>query len=315
MLRRCIFVLLVIAFAFTAFYGCGPNNKVRLRQALANAKQNQTPYAEFRLSDISARQITSEEKLAQYSDKLVVFSASYMGRAPTHYDDGEYTVHLVSEFQDSPNFQVKFLEDSQSPLYGESWRQFAPACTMTGCISRPMTIWAIIQYTSPPSFWAKLGTGIGKAALSGAVSGTQQGLAKRGYSIKPGGTLDTIKAAADAPAGEENGVIEFYAQKFEFKQSTASVATPSIDGVAAYISRGDAFLGRNQTSQAVQEYLDGWGIDPEYSAPIFGLAEAYWLIGNKGRALHYYKLFLTSSDPNKEKWRVDKSLKILQDFN
>ena len=341
MRERTVLVLLVVVVLFVNLNGCGPNNKVRLQQALANAKQKQTPYAQFRLSDISARNITSEEKLAAYSDKLVAFTAVYLGRPPANYADGEYTVHLISEVMGSPMREVRFLEDAKSPLYGESWRQY---------IGKPMTIWAIIQYTPPPSFWENLGTGMAKAALSGAVSGTQKGLAKQGYQLNPelNQSLSNIKAAADAPAGEENGVVEFYAQMLQFTETVGSAApAPSLaplinellqqamlanskgdyqsaihytgealkqkqDLAPAYVTRGEAFLGLRQAEQAIGAFLNGLGSDPQLSANLFGLAEAYWLLADKGRSQHYYKLFLNSPDPYKEKWRVDRAGKMLQ---
>lgn len=204
-------VLFVLALAVHLFYGCGPSNKERLQQALNNCQQNGMTYSDFRLSDISARQITSEEKLAEFKDKLVMFKAMYIGRAPTQWNDGEYTVHLVTEAPGAPFVRVEFPEKSSEPLYGENWR------TLGG---RPMTIWAIIQYTPPPSFWEQLGG----AALSGAASGTQQGLnkglAQQGRQLNPelSKSLSNISTAAGAMASAEYGVVEFYVQKYELGQ-------------------------------------------------------------------------------------------------
>ncbi|MBI5524998.1 MAG: tetratricopeptide repeat protein [Deltaproteobacteria bacterium] len=98
------------------------------------------------------------------------------------------------------------------------------------------------------------------------------------------------------------GAVNLAAQVLRMKQ----------DFAPAYVVQGDAFIGLGQMQQAIQAYNNARAFDSGLSAPLHGLAEAYRLLPDKDKAVHYYKLFLKSSGPDKEKWRVDRAAKMLQ---
>jgi len=121
---------------------------------------------------------------------------------------------------------------------------------------------------------------------------------------QPAGGLNELFQAAMAANGRNDyqGAVNLAAQVIRLKQ----------DFAPAYVVQGDAFIGLGQMEQAIQAYNTARAFDAGLSAPLHGLAEAYRLLPDKDKAIHYYKLFLKSSGPDKEKWRVDRAAKMLQ---
>ena len=87
------------------------------------------------------------------------------------------------------------------------------------------------------------------------------------------------------------------------------------DFARAHIVKGFAFMGQGQSDQSLKSFNDAMVFDPQLAAPLFGMAEAYWLMANREKALHYYKLFMKSSGPDKENWmigRADQKIKLIE---
>lgn len=66
----------------------------------------------------------------------------------------------------------------------------------------------------------------------------------------------------------------------------------------ALVARGSARIGLGQFNDAIADYLAAQRADAAMAAPLFGLAEAYRALGQKGRAIELYRAFAASSAPD-----------------
>jgi len=61
-------------------------------------------------------------------------------------------------------------------------------------------------------------------------------------------------------------------------------------------------MGMGQSDQSLKSFNDAMVFDPQLAAPLFGMAEAYWLMANRRSPSTTNKLFMKSSGPDKENW-------------
>jgi tetratricopeptide (TPR) repeat protein len=189
----------------------------------------------------------------------------------------------------------------RNPVSVEAHYKLGVALAMTNRLDAAVSEWQIVLQLDPNNVGAKENIAKAQAKQSGAPVQSPPAPAA---SVQSGpGVEDLLQSAIQANnRGDYQAAVGFTDELFKRKQ----------DHPQAYVVRGDAMLGLGQMDDAVRAYNSAMVFDPTLSAPLFGLAEAYRLLANRDKSVHYYKLFLQSQDSQKDKWRVERAQKMIQ---
>jgi tetratricopeptide (TPR) repeat protein len=106
-------------------------------------------------------------------------------------------------------------------------------------------------------------------------------------------------ARAQSRAAYEKGVQQINARDFAgaHKSLTEAIAAdPNLS--VAYVARGSAQIGLRRFAAAAADYEYAHRLDPSLSSPLYGLAEAYRVLGRSSEARRYYEQYAKSNAPD-----------------
>ena len=78
--------------------------------------------------------------------------------------------------------------------------------------------------------------------------------------------------------------------------SQAIVLEPTL--AVAYVARGSANIGLRRYSDAAADYQYAIRLEPAMASPLYGLAEAYRVMGRGADAREYYEKYVASTAPD-----------------
>lgn len=86
------------------------------------------------------------------------------------------------------------------------------------------------------------------------------------------------------------------------------------DFVNAYVARGGAYLGLRRYNDAAADYHKSLELAPNLATPLYGLGRVYEKLGNKPKAIEYYRRYASSNGPDAQvtlKRRADQAADAL----
>jgi tetratricopeptide (TPR) repeat protein len=193
---------------------------------------------------------------------------------------------------------------SRNPNNPEAHYKLALALAITGRLDAAVAEWKIVVQLDPSNQGARDNIARAEARLYGTPAPVAAAPPPPTPPPKQGPDIDDLflKAVQANNQGDYQTAANVIDELLRIKQ----------DHAKAYVVRGDAMLGLGQMDEAVKSYNSAMVFDPGLSSPLFGLAESYRLLANREKSVHYYKLFLQSNDPGKDKWRADRAARMLE---
>ncbi|MGA9521721.1 MAG: hypothetical protein WBV82_09665, partial [Myxococcaceae bacterium] len=124
----------------------------------------------------------------------------------------------------------------------------------------------------------------------------------------PASQAQDVRAAAavGAPStrGQARGLYEQGVQQINARDYAGALKSLSEalqlepDLTVAYVARGSALIGLRRYSEAAADYDYAHRLDPSLSSPLYGLAEAYRVMGRSSDARRFYELYARSRAPD-----------------
>ncbi len=111
-------------------------------------------------------------------------------------------------------------------------------------------------------------------------------------------------AGAPSPRGQARGLYEQGVQQINARDYAGALKSLSeslqIEPylTVAYVARGSALIGLRRFSEAAADYDYAHRLDPSLSSPLYGLAEAYRVMGRTSDARRFYELYAKSKAPD-----------------